>query len=116
MRCRVMRGLVIAVAFLRRQRPVDQGHQIPGDNTHIRNPSRSALICSAGRMLTGCQDRRESSVEGPGRRNPFGWLIGYGGDAVVVVVVVEYRESGGFRCSGDHQIDRFRPAMLTGPG
>ena len=85
------------------------------DNAHCAGRSETVRLRSRGSATRGCRDRREFSVEGPRRGNPFGWLIGHGGDPVVVVVVVEYRQSGGFCCSCDYQIHRLRPAMLTGP-
>ncbi len=93
-------------------------HRTPntGDDTLQRQVLRIGTSALGVPDAHGCQDRLELSVEGPGQGDPLGWLVGHRSDAVVVIVVVEYRESGGFCCSCDHQIHRFRPAMLAGPG
>jgi hypothetical protein len=60
-----------------------------------------SAIYGIGTNACGNQDRCEDSVEGPGWGDPFRWLVGDGRDAVVVGVVVKYREPGGFSCGGD---------------
>lgn len=47
-----------------------------------------------------------SAVQPPGRSDPFGRLACDGGDPVVVVVVVEDRETLGLSSGGDHQVHR----------